>query len=270
MYVGPGNFVGQVAVWDGAKWVPSTINFGGISGGYGGHRIQWHNVNGNAQGTTNIINFGFTNVAGSNISPSLVRTDTFQGLTWQTLQAASTVVNTSTFGRNSATNGLALFFGNTSGIGGFFWHGKMGYNQTFFGTQSQIMMMRNLTTTPGAGAAPSSLIDLIGLGNDNGDAHLQVMNNDAAGACTKTDLGANFPVGASQAYEFWFYVPPGGGSFSYRVLNMMTGADTGTQTINSNLPTANIDLSWQIYTSNNGTVATATMNWGSQWIDCQS
>lgn len=44
---------------------------------------------------------------------------------------------------------------------------------------------------------PSALTSCIGMGWDSADTNIQLMHNDISGACTKIDLGANFPVPAA-------------------------------------------------------------------------
>lgn len=41
---------------------------------------------------------------------------------------------------------------------------------------------------------PSTLQNVLGIGADSGDTHLQLIHNDATGTATKIDLGVNFPA----------------------------------------------------------------------------
>lgn len=93
---------------------------------------------------------------------------------------------------------------------------------------------------------PSTRINIIGMGWDAADANIQFMHNDGAGAATKIDLGASFPVPTvdrQQVYEVQLYSPNElTQSVSYRVIRYNTtdktiAAET-TGTVVTNLPTA--------------------------------
>jgi hypothetical protein len=95
----------------------------------------------------------------------------------------------------------------------------------------------------------SSLTNNIGIGNDSGDANLQVIYNDGSGSASKLDLGPNFPAnrtsGLSQTtiYSVQLYNYPGSSSVLYEVTNQETGSVVNG-TLTTNLPSSNLLLNF--------------------------
>ncbi|MBL9047839.1 MAG: hypothetical protein JNK34_11125, partial [Tabrizicola sp.] len=103
--------------------------------------------------------------------------------------------------------------------------------------------LSDMTAAP-TDVEPSTRLNVIGMGWDAADANIQIMHNDGAGACTKIDLGASFPVPTvdrANVYEIQLYSPNDlTQSVSYRVIRYNTTAKTiaaeATGTITTNLP----------------------------------
>jgi hypothetical protein len=87
----------------------------------------------------------------------------------------------------------------------------------------------------------STLINIIGVGNEVGDANLQVFHNDATGTASKIDLGVDFPANrtagaiSTTVYSIVLYNEPMSTSVTYRVINKETGA-VATGILTTNLP----------------------------------
>jgi hypothetical protein len=100
---------------------------------------------------------------------------------------------------------------------------------------------------------PSSLLNMIGIGNDSDntgavkDLNLQIMCNDGTGTATKIDLGTNFPANrtsgaASQDwYVFDLYNDTGTNTVKYKVRNCSNG-ETAQGILSSNLPDSTVLL----------------------------
>lgn len=120
--------------------------------------------------------------------------------------------------------------------------------------------MQNVTTAP-TDVEPSTLVNGVWMGWDAADANIQVMHNDAAGAATKIDLGASFPVPTtdrSQVYELQLYSPNSTTqSVYYRVIRYNTTDRTiaaeSTGTITTNLPANTVLLAPRVWMSVGGT-----------------
>ena len=129
--------------------------------------------------------------------------------------------------------------GGAAGVGGFHFHGVWGpatgvattTTRAFFG-------LANITSAP-TDVEPSTSVNCIAMGWDAADTNIQIMFNDAAGACTKTDLGASFPVPTTDRtalYSLEMFSPKGTTqSVEWLVTDMVSGA-TASGTISTNLP----------------------------------
>jgi hypothetical protein len=87
---------------------------------------------------------------------------------------------------------------------------------------------------------PSTLLNIIGMGWDSGDAEISVMHNSGSGAATKVPLGASFPrptADRTEMYEIAVFCPPAAANAFWQVTNLVTGA-TATGEITTNLPAA--------------------------------
>lgn len=128
-----------------------------------------------------------------------------------------------------------------------FGFGDLAFNTT---TKSFIGLISGGSPTLGT---PSSLLNMIGIGNDSDstgavkDLNLQIMCNDGTGTATKIDLGANFPANrtsgaASQDwYVFDLYNDTGTSTVKYKVRNCANGA-IAQGILSSNLPDSTILL----------------------------
>jgi hypothetical protein len=82
---------------------------------------------------------------------------------------------------------------------------------------------------------PSGATNVIGMGKDAADTNMQIMHNDASGACTKIDLGSNFPATVGVAYDLDINYASGGASATYKVTRL-DSAQVASGTISTNLP----------------------------------
>lgn len=103
---------------------------------------------------------------------------------------------------------------------------------------------------------PSTLLNMCGMGWDAADTNIQFMHNDGAGAATKIDLGASFPVPTvdrTSVYDITLFAPPGTTqSLSYEVTDLVSGA-VATGTVTTNIPAVGTLLAPYNYMSVGGT-----------------
>jgi len=151
-------------------------------------------------------------------------------------------------------------------IGGYF-------QPTRFSVSSLTALQRcavGLFTTTAAIATtqnPSALTNCIFAGWDSADANLQIMHNDGSWACTKIDLGANFPANnASAIYEVTFFCAPNGDSVGYRVKRLDTD-QTVSGLLTTNLPTKTTLLTWHGYANNGGTAAAVVLEFMRMYLE---
>lgn len=87
----------------------------------------------------------------------------------------------------------------------------------------------------------STLLNIVGVGSEVGDANLQIFHNDATGTATKIDLGANFPANrtsgsiSTSVYQVQILNLPMSSDVRYKVINKETG-DVATGVITTDLP----------------------------------
>jgi len=72
---------------------------------------------------------------------------------------------------------------------------------------------------------PSTLLNMFGIGSDNGETNFSIMHNDGSGTATKIPLGINFPANTSKVdvYSVTFWVYPGTTTLYYEVKRENTG-----------------------------------------------
>ena len=148
--------------------------------------------------------------------------------------------------------------GDVAGGGGF-------HLVSTFAVESTTALQRvavglfNTTAAIATTQSPSALTNCIFAGWDSADTQLQVMYNDAAGTCTKVALGAGFPVNDTAAvYQLDLFAAPNAASVGWRVKRLDTGA-VASGTTTTDLPAANLLLSWHAYANNGGTAAAVVL-----------
>lgn len=145
---------------------------------------------------------------------------------------------------------------STDGGGGFHficqWGPATGVATT---TNRAFVGMANSTAVP-TDVEPSTIPNIIGMGWDAADTNIQLMHR-GAGAVTKIDLGASFPVPTadrSKVYEISLFSPPNTTTqtVGYRVEDLTTGAVV-EGTLTTNLPTTTTALAPRGWMSVGGT-----------------
>lgn len=170
---------------------------------------------------------------------------------------------------NSAAELRAAFArvwrGDAAGLGGFFARMRFAFSTTtalqrgFFG----------LTGSTGAIAttqAPSALTSCIGVGWDSADTNLIVMHNDASGACTEVDLGANFPINTSSVYDLSLFAAPNSDRIGWQVQRLNTG-HTASGEATTDLPPSTTFLAPHAYMNNGGTAAAVGLDLARLYIE---
>lgn len=144
-------------------------------------------------------------------------------------------------------------------MGGFFTSSRFAISSAT-ALQRCAVGLFNATTAIATTQSPSALTNAIFVGWDSADTNLQLMHNDAAGNCTKVDLGASFPANNVAAiYEATFFCAPNGDTVGYRVRRLDTDA-TVAGTISTDLPTKTTTLTWHAYANNGGTAAAVVLD----------
>lgn len=189
-------------------------------------------------------------VAHPNISAGNLRT--------QTRRATVTSAATANSAAELRTGAVECWRGNTPGQGGFFVSTRFAISSTTASQRTAVGLFSAIAATATT-QVPSTLTNVIVMGNDGADANMHIMHNDGSGNCTKINLGANFPsTNTSAVYEVIFFAPPNANFVNYRVIRLDTG-DTAEGTITTDLPDQATFLSWHAYANNGGTAAAVVL-----------
>lgn len=97
----------------------------------------------------------------------------------------------------------AMFWlGNAAARGGFRIESVFGVSTASAGGRAAFGLFTGAPISLNA-VDPSTFVNCVFIGCDAGDANFQVMCNDAAGACSKVDLGASFAKATTDAVYRW-------------------------------------------------------------------
>jgi hypothetical protein len=178
---------------------------------------------------------------------------------YRTMQKRNILTSAATAGSiahiRTASYNSSVVRGNASNIGGFFYKYTFAV-ETSVASSRQFVGLRGLTTTPTTGTEPSSFVNCVILGWDSGDANMQIMHNDAAGSCTKIDLGASFPANtANTVYTLYLFSEPNGSVVCYEVRRRDSAA-VASGSISTDLP-ANTTFMVNHHWGDNGPTAAA-------------
>jgi hypothetical protein len=186
------------------------------------------------------------------------------------LEYLATVAATTAVAGFRGTVQLVSVGGTAAALGGFHFVGRWGpatgvattTNRAFFG-------LTNTTAVP-TDVEPSSSVSCVAMGWDAADVNVQMMTNDAAGTCTKIDLGAAFPVPATDRtalYEVAMFSPKGSTqSLGWVVTDLVSGA-TASGTATTDLPAVSALLAPRGWVGAGGTSSVIGLGLASLYID---
>jgi hypothetical protein len=171
-----------------------------------------------------------------------------------TRQPRTSYATNATAGQLATMRGLNLVAhrGAAAGQGGFLYLVRFGLvtlavgNRAFFGLADVVTAPTNIdpttSTTPGK----------VGLAINANTGNWKLVNNLTGTAPTSLDLGATFPVNATDILELALYSAPAGTGISYVVTNLTSGATT-SGTLTTNIPAVGTFLTPWYFDTNNAT-----------------
>lgn len=165
---------------------------------------------------------------------------------------------------NSAAEIRAAFArtwrGDQPGLGGFFFRMRFGIVSTVAGQRS-FFGLTNSTAAIATTQDPTLLLQCCGVGNAAGDTNLQMLANDGAGACTKVDLGADFPAqGVDDMYELTMFAAPNASTISWRIERLALGTTAEGTFSGADIPSTFQFLAPRAYINNNGVAASVQLD----------
>lgn len=130
-------------------------------------------------------------------------------------------------------------------------------SRTFIGMHSSISAPTNVQ--------PSSLTNIIGVGEDDGDANWHVMHNDGAGTATRIDTG--IAINATSFLELAIFSPPSAATLTIQLINLSTGATFSTSPV-ADLPATNTLLNAvNAWRTNNATASIVALDLASLYVE---
>ena len=210
------------------------------------------------------LNYNAT-TANANTCPRPVAATNFFTAMRRSGVTTSTTAPTLAGMRSSATANL-YFRGSAANQGGFYVVGRVGV-ATNVATKRMFAGMNTSFAAP-TNVEPSSVANILGIGCDAADTTLQVVHNDASGTATKINLGANYPCNTSgvDMYEYRLFSRPNGTEIYYSVSRLNT-TDFVEGTLTTDIPASTTMLNNQIWISNNGTAAAASLDIASFYVE---
>lgn len=162
--------------------------------------------------------------------------------------------------------------GDGSGLGGFYYVVRWGYNNTGTGSAHFIGLSSSTTTqTDGTGVDPASLTNVIGVGASTGDTNFRIFYGGSS-AQTPIATSADFPKSTTtNYYEIIFYAPPSlNNTVYYRLSNLTTNVElsgTLTGTAGTAIPASTTLLSPRIWRHTGSSTTAATIDISSIYIE---
>src|SRR4029078_5121359 len=169
---------------------------------------------------TNVVRMGSPSVAG--ITKAV--TPTTANLFMSQIRLS---VNTSAAAGNIAglrTTITPFWRGNAAGLGGFYLVFRFG--QSIVAAQGRCFVGLTTSTAALGNANPLSFVsNTIGFGWDSGTTNVYAISSNATVA-VNTTTSSSFPTTTAQTdwYEGVIFAPPNGGTVSYQLTNLTTGA----------------------------------------------
>lgn len=145
--------------------------------------------------------------------------------------------------------------GNAAGLGGFHFICRWGPSTGVATATTRCFVGMSNTVAAPTDVNPSTLLNMIGMGWDNGDTNIQMMRNDGTGTATKIDLGASFPrpnTNTSQIFEIALFCAPNTTTIYYEVTDIGSGA-VATGSFSTDIPSNTTLLSPRGWMSVGGT-----------------
>lgn len=228
----------------------------------GRNKITLWQANGNSTALTT-IGGAFTS-QGTATARTVATSNTFNSL------RRLGYLSTNTAGNSAGTRiASAMFYRGDSGVrGGFHVILRFGISDASAVANGRMFCGLTSTTAVIGNVNPSSLTNIIGIGNDSGEANLQIMRNDGSGTATKIDLGANFPANtrSTDMFEFVIYCNPSGSAIQWGVLNLVTGA-ISTGFFSDDIPANTQLLALQLWRNNGSTALAVGLDIMSAYIE---
>lgn len=216
----------------------------------GSNRIGFTSALGGATTVTN-VGIGTPTVSGTATTRSVANTSMLAASRRVGYVIASAAANQPTgWGLNGSLN--TVWRGNATGLGGFFFATRFGFN-AFTGGAGGNRAFVGLSASAWTSGDPSAVVNMIGVGFDSGDANFYVMNNDSSGTATKNDTG--IAIAADKLYEVRVFCAANGAQIFVSLERLDDGALFEAGPLVTDIPVATSFLMGNVR-ANSGSSAT--------------
>lgn len=148
----------------------------------------------------------------------------------------------------------ACWRGNAAGLGGWTYTNRLALT-TLQATGMAFFGLYGSTAALATTLLLSGVVNCVGIGFQRGThTNWQMVQNDAAGAPTLTDLGASFAINTTDVLTLYIGAAPNGSSIGLRLVNETTG-DSYDATLTTDIPANTVFLAPRNYMNNDTTAA---------------
>lgn len=133
--------------------------------------------------------------------------------------------------------------GNAAGVGGFYYCNEFGPATGCATATNRMFVGLRALTTARTDTEPSADVNVLGVGWDAADANIQMLCNDGASTCTKTDTGIAVPtVDRTSWYRLEMWCDPNDTTVYYLLTDMTSGVTFSGNFGTTNIPANNAYL----------------------------
>ncbi len=156
--------------------------------------------------------------------------------------------------------------GNAAGQGGWTYVSRISLT-TLQATGMAFFGLNGVTTALATTTTLATMVNAVGIGFERGThTRWQLVSNDATGAPTLVDMGANFNIATGGLYTLYLYAAPNGASVWVRVVDDVTGA-VFEQEITTDLPANTQFLTPRCFMTNAATAAAVAYDCSGVYVE---
>jgi hypothetical protein len=159
--------------------------------------------------------------------------------------------------------------GNATDTGGFTFVARWGVSVVAAQMAAFVGLSNATAVLPNNATGVTGFTNMIGFGFNRAATNLHVVSANSTVA-NSIDLGASFPAvgtGNTTWYETIIFAPPNGGTITYQVKNLSTGAVAQGSFNQTNLPATTIFMQPKAWVTNGSTAALASIDVGQIYIE---
>jgi len=250
--------VGAMRTTLGADYLPSSFTALATVGWLSDiSRLSWRRVMSAPRTGATFDFFGMTEAAaGTRTTPALASTNIKTSTKRTNIESAASAQSAAGHVTAFVAGVGELWRGNAARLGGFIVYCQFSVD-TAVSTQRGCAGIGAYTAmTHTTTSTIEDQVNCAVLGWRNGDTTMSIFHNDAAGTCTRVDLGVSFPVVTSaDVYEVIFAAPPNGSAIEYWVRLNRDDALVASGSLTTDIPSTTTFFACEVFVNNGGTAS---------------